>query len=183
MVGDVDGFGFDGTEMDFAAGDLDHNGILERGEQLPESVLGSADPRENHGSSTNAMLLAREDLPIVIDHAFDLYAGSARSARSANATPVAPLWARLTLVVGDARTRAGTRNVIWVDGHRVGEVVGSTQKELKAGAIASTVVELAPAVLQELTDGSARIEILRDPGTGSDDIMIDYSRLEVAIPR
>jgi len=183
LNGDVDGFGFDGTETNFAAGDLNHNGILERGERLPESVLGDADPRKRHSSSTDAMVLAREELPITIDHTFDLRTQSADPANSLERAPVTPLWARLTLIIGDARTRAGTRNVVWVDGRRVGEVVGSVQKELKAGAIASTVIDLAPAVLRELSDGSARIEISRDPGTGSDDIMIDYSRLEIAVAR
>jgi hypothetical protein len=177
LVGDVDGFGFDGTECDFAAGDLDHNGLLERGEQLPNSVLGSTRPRNHRDLSTDTMLVAREKMPIDIDHVFDL------RANSTGAAPLTPIWARLTLLVGDARTRAGTRNVVRIDGRRVGEIVGSTQKKLKAGAIASTVIELSPAALLELTDGSAHVEISRDPGTGSDDIMIDYSRLEIAFGR
>ena len=110
--------------------------------------------------------------------AMDVEVLNARSRSS-----IAPTWARLTLLVGDARTRAGTRNVVRIDGRRVGEIVGSTQKKLKAGAIASTVIELSPAALLELSDGSAQVEISRDPGTGSDDIMIDYSRLEIAFGR
>lgn len=173
LVGDVDGFGFSGLEPDFAAGDLDHNGLLERGEQLPNSILGASTLASARNRPTDSMLVTREDMPIVIDHDFAL----------GTEHPATPTWARLTLVVGDARTRAGTRNVVRVDGRRVGEVIGTVRKELKAGAIATTVIQLPPAVLDELSDGSARIEIAREPGTGSDDIMIDYSRLEVAVAR
>jgi hypothetical protein len=35
QVGDADGFGFRGSEPGFAAGDLDHDGLLEPGERIP----------------------------------------------------------------------------------------------------------------------------------------------------
>ena len=186
LVGDVDGFGFRGTEPGFARGDLDHNGLLEPGEQLPDSVLGASPPADNRSradaSGTDAMLLATAERPIAVEHTFGppLAPRRADSPREAPSRAT-PIWARLTLLVADARTLTGSRNVIRVEGHRVGEVVGSMQKKkLLAGAIATTVIELPKAVLAEIADGRAQVEIGRDPDTGHDDIMIDYSRLEVA---
>ena len=46
---------------------------------------------------------------------------------------------------------------------------------------AATVIELSPASLRELADGELRVEIARDPASGDDDVMVDYSSLEVAV--
>ena len=172
LVGDVDGFGFLGHEAGFPNADRDHDGLLESGDQIPGSVIGSETPADNRelgdDAATDVMLVATENRPIVFEHSVPL-AGRV------------PLWARLTLLVADARTVTGARNVITADGARIGEVIGSEQKNLRAGSIATTVLELPPASLRALADGDLRIEIARDPGTGDDDIMIDFSRLEVAV--
>jgi hypothetical protein len=65
----------------------------------------------------------------------------------------------------------------------VGEIVGTRGERLHAGTIELTILELPPQTLRDLADGAVRVEIARAPGTGSDDIMLDYSRLEVAVPR
>jgi hypothetical protein len=174
LVGDVDGFGFHGDEPGFAKGDLDLDGRLGPGEQLPTSVLGQlplADQRDPEDDpSTDAMQLVTEAAPLQFVHSLKL----------AGATP---LWARLTLVIGDARAVALRRNLILVDGQLIGEVIGSRSTRLAAGSIVETVVELPPAALERLRDGQVTVEIVRPPGTGDDDLMLDYSRLEVAVAR
>jgi hypothetical protein len=47
--------------------------------------------------------------------------------------------------------------------------------------IAATVLELPPDVLRDLGDGALRVELAREAGSGSDELMLDYSRLEVAV--
>jgi hypothetical protein len=92
-----------------------------------------------------------------------------------------PLWARLTLVVADARAVPGRRCLVRADGRLVGEVLPTPDGRIHAGQIAATVLELPPASLRDLADGALRVEIAREPGSGSDDVMVDYARLEVAV--
>jgi len=173
LVGDVDGFGFPSDADGFAAGDLDHDGVLEPGERLPGTLRtpppfdlrAPEDPR-----ATDVLFAVSEDAPLHFLHALDLGDRPA-------------LWARLTLVVADARALPGARNLVRADGRLVGELVGTREDTLHAGAVEATVLELAPAVLRELADGVLQVEIARAPGTGSDDVMLDYSRLEVAVAR
>ncbi len=173
LVGDVDGFGFASDAEGFAAGDLDHDGVLEPGERLPGTLRAPPpfdlrapeDPR-----ATDALLSTTEDAPLRFAHTLDLGGRPA-------------LWARLTLVVADARALPGARNLVRADGRLVGELVGTRDDELHPGQVEATVLELAPALLRELADGVLQVEIARAPGTGSDDVMLDYSRLEVAVGR
>jgi hypothetical protein len=173
LLGDVDGFGFASDAAGFAAGDLDHDGVLEPGERLPGTLRTPPafdlrtpeDPR-----ATDALLVVSEDAPLRFAHSVELGGRPA-------------LWARLTLVAADARALPGARNLVRADGRLVGELVGTREDELHAGHIEATVLELAPALLRELADGVLQVEIARAPGTGSDDVMVDYSRLEVAVAR
>jgi hypothetical protein len=67
------------------------------------------------------------------------------------------------------------------DGHLLGELLGSTRETLAAGEIVATVLELPPAALADLRDGRLSVELVRPAGSGDDDIMLDYARLEVAV--
>ncbi len=173
LVGDADGFGFASDAVGFAAGDLDHDGVLEPGERLPGTLRtpppfdlrSPEDPR-----ATDALLVVTEEAPLRFAHAVDLGGRPA-------------LWARLTLVVADARALPGARHLVRADGRLVGELVGTREDELHPGHVEATVLELAPSVLRELGDGVLQVEIARAPGAGSDDVMLDYSRLEVAVAR
>jgi hypothetical protein len=172
LLGDVDGFGFRGDEAGFDVADANHDGVLVPGEQIPSSALGRADSIDNRDpedpAGTDRMQIVGEAAPLRFTHALPL--GGAD-----------PLWARLTLAVGDARVTPLQRNLLRVDGHLVGEILGSTRESLVAGGITATIVELPPAVLRDLRDGRLSVEIARPPGGGDDDIMLDYARLEVAI--
>jgi hypothetical protein len=106
--------------------------------------------------------------PLVVEHVLDL--GGA-----------VPVWARLTLVVGDARALPGRRNLVRIDGRVVGEVIPTRDKRLYPGMIGVTVLELPPAALRGLAGGRLRVEITREADAGSDDLMLDFSRLEVAV--
>jgi hypothetical protein len=173
-VGDADGFGFQGDEPGFAAGDLDHDGLLEPGERLPARPGAEEPPFDNRspedGAAMDVLLPVGEGAPLRLTHAIPL--GGAL-----------PQWARLTLAVGDARALPGARSLVRADGRLVGEIVGTRGERLHAGTIELTILELPPQTLLDLADGAVRVEIARAPGTGSDDIMLDYSRLEVAVPR
>jgi hypothetical protein len=52
-------------------------------------------------------------------------------------------------------------------------------EQLHPGRIAASVLELPPAALRALRDGRLRVEIAREPGTGSDELWVDFSRLDV----
>jgi hypothetical protein len=95
----------------------------------------------------------------------------------------APLWARLTLVVADARALPLQRSWVRADGVLLGEVVGARGQRLAPGAVVQTSIELPPAALEQLRDGRLVVEIERPPGSGSDEMWLDYSRLEVAVAR
>jgi hypothetical protein len=172
LVGDVDGFGFRGTEAGFARGDLDHDGLLEPAERIPlvgHSPGGSLDNREPADDrATDVMHSVREDAPLRFDHRIDLDGQPAT-------------WARLTLLVSDARALPGARTQVLADGRLVGELIPTRGKRLHAGVIAATVLELPPDVLRDLGDGALRVELAREAGSGSDELMLDYSRLEVAV--
>ncbi len=169
LVGDVDGFGFGGDEPGFAEGDGDHDGLLEPGERIPVGTLW--DRREPEDPpTTDRTWVVDERQPLAFLHVLALEGRQ-------------PLWARLTLVVADARAVPGRRTGVRVDGRRVGEVVPTSDGRIRAGAIAAGVLELPPASLRDLADGELRVELVRDAGTGSDDVMVDYTRLEVAVPR
>jgi hypothetical protein len=169
LVGDVDGFGFRGREPGFALGDLDHDGLLEPGERLPDPL--SPNPTDvEDAPGTDTLSVVTEQGPLALEHVFD-------------SPDVAALWGRLTLVVGGARAMPGRRNVVLADGHLVGEVIPTREKRVYPGMIGATVIELPPSVLRDLSDGRLRIEISREPGTGSDELMVDYSRLEIAWAR
>jgi hypothetical protein len=174
LVGDVDGFGFRGDEPGFAAVDANHDGLLGPGEQLPGPLLGRGEPIDNRDAGeapgTDALRLVSEASPLRFD--FVLGPGGAP-----------PVWARLTLVAGDARTSPVQRSLVRADGQLLGELVGSTGETLVAGEIAATGLELPPAALAELRDGRLSVEIARPAGGGDDDIMLDYARLEVAVAR
>lgn len=174
LLGDVDGFGFRGDEPGFADADANHDGILEPGEQLPGGLLGRGDPVDNRepedAPATDVLLIVSESSPL----------------RFALALPpggVQPLWARLTLVAGDARASSLQRSLVRADGHLLGELLGSTGESLAAGEIVATVLELSPAALADLRDGRLSVELARPAGSGDDDIMLDYARLEVAVAR
>jgi hypothetical protein len=172
LVGDVDGFGFRGAETDFPRGDLDHDGLLEDGERIPLTGHASGEDLDNRepgdDRATDVMLGVREDAPLRFDHQIDLGGRPA-------------VWARLTLLVGDARALPGARTQVLADGRLVGELIPTRAKRLHAGAIAVTVLELPPDVLHDLADGALRVELMREDGSGSDELMLDYSRLEVAV--
>jgi len=174
LVGDVDGFGFRGVEAGFARGDLDHDGLLEPGERIPldgrrpGESLDNREPTDDR--ATDAMRSVREDAPLRFDHRIDL-----------DGQTVA--WARLTLLVGDARALPGARTQVIADGRLIGEIIPTRDKRLHSGAIAATVLELPPSVLRGLGDGALRVELARESGSGSDELMLDYSRLEVAVAR
>jgi len=174
LVGDVDGFGFRGVEPQFARGDLDHDGLLEAGERLPLSgrrpgeTLDNRDPADD--PATDLLRSVREDAPLRFEHRIEVGGQSAA-------------WARLTLLVGDARALPGARTQVLADGRLVGELIPTRDKRLHAGAIAATVLELPPDVLRDLGDGALRVELTREAGSGSDELMLDYSRLEVAVAR
>lgn len=174
LVGDVDGFGFRGDEAGFAAADANRDGVLEPGEELPGSALGRADAVDNRDAEdapvTDVMQLVSESAPLRFS--VPLALGGAE-----------PLWARLTLVAGDALAHPLHRSSVRADGHLLGELLGSTRDQLKGGEIVATVLELPPAALRELRDGHLTVEIAREPGTGDDDIMLDYARIEVAFAR
>ncbi len=167
LLGDVDGFGFRGDEPGFALGDLDHDGLLEPGERLPEPPLEppARDPAD--ASGTDEPVTVAEDRPLVLEHRLDLGDGE-------------PAWARLSLVVGGARALGGRRNVVRADGHLLGEVVPTRDAQIHPGMIGATVLELPPEALRDLRDGRLRVEIAREPGTGSDELWVDFSRLDVA---
>ena len=166
QVGDADGFGFRGIEPGFAAGDLDHDGLLEPGERIPPREAwdnrGPEDPR-----TTDRTWVVDERQPLAFDHALELDGP--------------PLWARLTLVVADARAVPGRRCLVRADGRLLGEVVPTADGRIRSGQIAAVVLELPPASLRDLADGALRVELAREPGSGSDDVMVDFSRLEVAV--
>lgn len=172
LVGDVDGFGFRSDAPGFAEGDLDHDGLLETGERLPAAPGGARfdnrDPEDP--PATDAVHALTEATPLRFSHAVDLEGRPA-------------LWARLTLVAADARALPGARNLVYADGRLVGELVGTRDERIRVGAIERTVLELPPQSLRDLADGVLRVEIARPGGTGSDDLMLDYARLEVAVPR
>ncbi len=166
QIGDADGFGFRGVEPGFAVGDLDHDGLLEPGERIP----GRADwdnrtPEDPRG--TDRTWVVDERQPLSFDHALPQGA--------------APLWARLSVVVADARALPGRRCLVLADGRLVGELVPNPDGRIQAGQIAAAVLELPPASLRDLADGALRVEIAREPGSGSDDVMVDFTRLEVAV--
>jgi len=169
LVGDVDGFGFGGREPGFAHGDLDHDGLLEPGERLPDPLAPNPTDSED-APGTDSLSVVTEQRPLLLEHVFDLPDGPA-------------LWGRLTLVVGGARALPSRRNLVVADGHVVGEVIPTREKRLYPGMIDATVLELPPSVLRGLSDGRLRIEITREPGTGNDALMVDYSRLEIAWAR
>ncbi len=166
QIGDADGFGFRGVEPGFAVGDLDHDGLLEPGERIPARAdwdnRTPEDPR-----STDRTWVVDERQPLAFDHVLPLDA--------------APLWARLSIVVADARAVPGRRCVVRADGRLVGEVVPNPDGRIHAGQIVAAVLELPPASLRDLADGALRVEIAREPGSGSDDVMVDFARLEVAV--
>jgi uncharacterized protein YjiK len=168
LAGDVDGFGFEGDEPGFALGDLDHDGLLEPGERLPSARAwpDRRDPDDPPG--TDAPVSLCEKSPLVVEHALEL--GGAE-----------PAWGRLTLVVGGARALPGWRSVVSADGRVLGEVVPTRDDRLYAGTIGANVLELSPPALRALRDGRLRVEIAREAGTGCDDVMLDFSRLEVAL--
>jgi hypothetical protein len=168
LVGDVDGFGFRGDEPGFAAGDLDRDGLLEPGERLPAGATGPSPRDADDPPGTDAAVLVAEGRPLGLEHVLALGSG-------------VPVWARLTLRVGGARALGGRRSAVRADGHLLGEVVPTRGRRLYPGMIGDTVLELPPAALRDLRDGRLRVEIARDPGTGSDEIVVDFSRLEVAI--
>jgi hypothetical protein len=168
LVGDVDGFGFRGDEPGFARGDLDGDGLLESGERLPEAAAGPAQRDPGDAPGTDAPVEVSEGHPLVLEHALEL--GGAE-----------PVWARLTLLVGGARALGGRRSAVRADGHLLGEVLPTLGKHLHPGMIRASVLELPPAALRDLRDGRLRVEIAREPGTGSDELWIDFSRLEVAV--
>ena len=62
----------------------------------------------------------------------------------------------------------------------IGELIGNRTKVLRAGPISSTVLELPPDSLAELRAGELEVQLGRDPGTGDDDLMVDFMRLEIA---
>jgi hypothetical protein len=167
LLGDVDGFGFRGDEPGFALGDLDHDGLLEPGERLPDAPLErpARDPADVSG--TDEPVAVGEGRPLVLEHALAL--GSEE-----------PVWARLSLVVGGARALGGRRNVVRADGHLLGEVLPTRDARIHPGMIGATVLELPPEALRDLRDGHLRVEIAREPGTGSDELWVDSSRLEVS---
>ncbi|MEN8184116.1 MAG: SdiA-regulated domain-containing protein [Myxococcota bacterium] len=169
LLGDVDGFGFRGDEAGFPSGDLDHDGLLEPGERLPLSAGGAfPDRRElSDPPTTDLGFEVSESRPLVLEVVLD-------------PSDEAPLWARVTLVVGGARALPGRRNLVRADGWLLGEVIPTRDDRIHAGMIGSSVLELPPAALRELTDGRLRIELTRAPGSGSDTVMVDYCRLEVA---
>ncbi|MCH2172888.1 SdiA-regulated domain-containing protein [Myxococcota bacterium] len=171
LLGDVDGFGFRGNEPGFAASDLDHNGVLAPGEWIPSNVFRSEDPPDNRDpmehAATDSMLVIDESKPLRFRHEFDLEGRT-------------PVWARITLVAGDARATGGSRNSIKVGDRVIGEVIGSRSKQLKVGPIAETVLELPPDALEHLRNGKLEVEISRSPGTGKDNLMIDFMRLDIA---
>ena len=168
LAGDVDGFGFRGDEPGFAQGDLDHDGLLEPGERLPQPPVpkGVRDPADP--PTTDVLVTVREGEPLVLDQAIELGGGE-------------PVWARLTLVVGGARALPGKRSVVRADGRLLGELIPTRGERLYPGMIATTVLELPPASLRDLRDGRLRIEIAREPGTGDSALMLDFCRLEVAV--
>jgi hypothetical protein len=170
LVGDVDGFGLRGDEPGFALGDLDRDGLLEPGERLPVVGEGRLPDRREPGDhpATDVGLEVSEVRPLVLELAPAL--GGAT-----------PSWARVTLVVGGARALAGWRNLVRADGWLLGEVIPTRKDRVHAGMIGATVLELPPAALRELADGKLRLEIAREPGSGSDVLMVDYCRLEVAL--
>jgi hypothetical protein len=169
QVGDVDGFGFRGDEPGFALGDLDHDGLLEPGERIPpKAVWDHRDPEDPRATDRTWVIDERQ--PLALQLVVPLEGRQ-------------PLWARLTLVVADARAVAGRRTAVRVDGRRIGEIVPSRDGRIQAGAIAASVLELPPAALRDLADGELRVELARDPGSGADDLVLDYARLEVAVPR
>jgi hypothetical protein len=174
LVGDADGFGFRGGEPGFAAVDRDHNGRLEPGEQVPGHALstsGPADHREAEDDrATDALLIVASGAPLTLSHRVALES-------------TAPLWARLTLVVADARALPLQRSWVRADGVLLGEVVGARGQRLAPGAVVQTSIELPPAALEQLRDGRLVVEIERPPGSGSDEMWLDYSRLEVAVAR
>jgi hypothetical protein len=174
LVGDADGFGFRGGEPGFAAVDRDHNGRLEPGEQVPGHALstsGPADHREAEDDrATDALLIVASGAPLTLSHRVALES-------------TAPLWARLTLVVADARALPLQRSWVRADGVLLGEVVGARGQRLAPGAVVQTSIELPPAALEQLRDGRLVVEIERPPGSGSDELWLDYSRLEVAVAR
>jgi hypothetical protein len=170
LVGDVDGFGFRGDEPGFAFGDLDRNGLLEPGERLPVAPTGALPDNREPGDdpATDSGFEVSGTRPLVLQHALAL--GGAT-----------PSWARVTLVVGGARALAGHRNLVRADGWLVGEVIPTRKERVHAGMIGASVLELPPPALRELADGRLRLEIARQPGSGSDVLMVDYCRLEVAL--
>jgi len=169
QVGDSDGFGFRGDEAGFAVGDSDHDGLLEPGETIPaRAVWDHRDPEDPRATDRTWVIGERQ--PLALHHVLPLEGRQ-------------PLWARLTLVVADARALPGRRTGVRADGRRIGEIVPSRDGRIRAGAISATVLELPPASLRDLADGELRIELVRDPGTGTDDVMLDYVHLEVAVPR
>jgi hypothetical protein len=165
--GDVDGFGFRGVEPGFARGDRDHDGLLEPGEQIP-----ARRPWDNRDAAdpevSDATRVVAPGEPLVIRHRLALEDRK-------------PLWARLTVVVADARALPGRRNLVRADGRLLGEVIPTREGRIQAGAIVATVLELPPDSLRELADGELRVEIAREPGSGDDDLMLDHSLLEVAV--
>ena len=168
LAGDVDGFGFRGDEPGFAQGDLDHDGLLEPGERLPDAPL--AEPPRDAGDppGTDAPVLVGESQPLRIDLPVELGGGE-------------PVWARLTLVVGGARALPGRRSIVRADGRLLGELIPARDDRIVAGRIGATLLELPPAALRELRDGRLRVEIAREPGSGENRLWLDFVRLEVAV--
>jgi hypothetical protein len=113
------------------------------------------------------LVTVREAQPLALDLALPL--------RGAE-----PVWARLTLVVGGARALPGRRSVVRADGRLLGELIPTREDRIHAGMIGATVLELPPAALRDLRDGRLRIEIAREAGTGENQILVDFARLEVA---
>lgn len=166
QIGDADGFGFRGIEPGFAAGDLDYDGLLEPGERIPaRDAWDNRSPEDPR--ATDRTWVVDERQPLTFDHTLELDG--------------APLWARLTLVVADARAVPGRRCLVRADGRLLGEVVPTSDGSIRSGQIAAAVLELPPASLGDLADGTLRVELAREPGSGSDDVMVDFSRLEVAV--
>lgn len=176
-VGDTDGFGFKGDEPGFAASDRDGDGRLEFAESLPDldgrgaiSLEEGRDAFDNRTDESEAMtdvsVLVTEAEPWELTHRFDLAGYTAGRAR-------------LTLLVADARTHPAQQSEVWVDGIMLGQIGGTTGGAALDGAISTTVLEFSNRALLALEDGELLVRITRPAGTESDDIAVDYSRLEI----
>ena len=181
LVGEANGFGFRGNEPGFAIGDHNHNNLLESDESLPnlDGKVGIwlkpdqdffNNQHSKNNDKTDVCLNLTELEPVTLIHKFDLEGH-------------VPVWARLTIVVGDARSLPGFRSEVRVGGNFIGVILGSKTIKPNDGEISRTVLELSEKSLAYLGKGSLEVEIRRPPGSGPDDIAIDYSRLEIAVKK